>query len=71
MQELQKSLQSSSLDFVRILVIAVNTRKTKYMEVGCHRRIMESEHITVDSNAYEKVKNLKYLSGLLTNQNSI
>jgi hypothetical protein len=32
---------------------------------------METEHIAVGSNSYEKVKTFKYLGSLLTNQNSI
>ena len=30
-----------------------------------------NEHIRIGSNSYEKVKNVKYLRSLLTNQNSI
>jgi hypothetical protein len=36
--------------------LAVNTEKTKYMEVGCRRGMMENEHIRIDSSSYEKVK---------------
>ena len=41
------------------------------MEVGRHRDMMLNEHITVDSNSYEKVKTFKHLGPLLTNQISI
>jgi hypothetical protein len=41
--------------------LAVNTGKTKYMEVRRHRGIMANEHITVGSNSYEKVKTFKSL----------
>ena len=51
--------------------LAVNTRKTKFMKVGYHRGMIANQHITVDSNSHEKVKTFKYLSSLLTNQNSI
>ena len=40
--------------------LAVNVRKTYYMEVGRHRGMTLNEHITVDSNSYEKVKTFKY-----------
>jgi hypothetical protein len=51
--------------------LAVNTRKSKYMEIGCNQGIIANEHITISSNSYEKVKTFKYLGSLLTNQNSI
>ena len=51
--------------------LAVNTGKTKFMEIGLHKDMMANEHITIGSNSYEKVKNSKYLSSLLTNQNSV
>ena len=41
------------------------------MGVGHLQSIVANEHITVGSNSYEKVKSFKYLSSLLTNQNSI
>ena len=34
--------------------LAVNTGKTKYMELGCRRDIMANEHIAVGITAYEK-----------------
>ena len=51
--------------------LAVNSGKTKYMEIGRHRGMMTNEHMTVGSNSYEKVETFKYLGSLLTNQNSI
>ena len=51
--------------------LAVNTGRTKYMEVGRHRGLFAKEHITVGSNSYEKVKTFKYSRSLLTNQNPI
>ena len=51
--------------------LAVNTRKTKCMEVGRHRSMMANMHITIGSNPYGKVKTFKYLDSLLTNENSI
>ena len=41
--------------------LAVNTRKTKYMEIGYHAGTMANEHIMLDSNSYEKVGTFKYL----------
>ena len=38
--------------------LAVNTRKTKYMDIGRHRGMILNEHIRIGSNSYEKVKNL-------------
>ena len=43
----------------------------QYMEIGRHRDMIASEHISVGSNSYEKVKTFKYLGTLVTNQNSI
>ena len=36
--------------------LAVNTWKTKYMEIGRHRGMIANDHIPVDSNFYQKVK---------------
>ena len=41
--------------------LAVNTGKTKYMEIGCNQGMIVNDHIRIGSNSYEKV----------TNQNSI
>ena len=43
----------------------------KYMEIERHRGTIANEHITIGSSSYEKVKNVKYLGSLGTNQNSI
>ena len=51
--------------------LAVNTGKTKYMEIGHHRVMIANKHIRIGSNCFEKVKTFKYLGSLLTNQNSI
>jgi hypothetical protein len=51
--------------------LAVNTGKTKYVEVGRCRGMVANEHIVSASNSYEKVKTFKYLDSLLANQNSI
>ena len=39
--------------------LAVNTGKTKYLEIGRHRRIKVNENITVGGNSYEKVKTFR------------
>ena len=41
------------------------------MEIGRHRGVIANEHIRIGSNSYEKVKTLKHLGSLVTNQNSI
>ena len=51
--------------------LAVNTGKTKYMEIERHRGMIANEHISIGINSYEKVKTFKYLGSLVTNQNSI
>ena len=38
--------------------LAVNTGKTKYMEIGCHRGIISNEHIKIGSNSCKKSKTL-------------
>ena len=38
--------------------LAVNIRKTKYMEIGRHPGIIANAHITIGSNSYEKMKTL-------------
>ena len=47
--------------------LAVNTRKTKYMEIGCHRGVIANAHIKIGSISYEKVKTFidksKFYSG--------
>ena len=39
--------------------LAVNTRKTKYMEAGRHPGMTENEHIRIGSNSFGKVNNFK------------
>ena len=51
--------------------LAVNTRKTKYMEIGRNRSMIENAHIKIGSNSYEKGRTFKYLGSLLANQNYI
>jgi hypothetical protein len=41
--------------------LAVNTGKTKYMEMGRHRGMIANAHIKIGSNSYEKVRTFKYL----------
>ena len=41
------------------------------MEIGRNRGMIANAHIKIGSNSYEKVKKLKYLGSLVTNQNSI
>ena len=59
------------INIISISNLAVNTGKTKYMEIGRHRGMLANAHIKIGSNSYEKVKAFKYLGSLLTNQNSI
>ena len=47
--------------------LAVNTGKTKYMEIGRNRNTIANEHIMIGSNSYEKVKSFKYLGSLVKN----
>ena len=51
--------------------LAINTGKTKYVEVGCHPGVMTNENINTGTNTYEKLKTFKYLGSLLTNEDSI
>ena len=50
------------------ICLVINTGKTKYMEAGCHPGMLVNEHITVDSNSYEKVKIFKHFGSLLRNE---
>ena len=54
------------LNTCKDIALAVKTGKTKY-----NKGMMANEHITVGSNSYEKIKTLKYLDSLLTDQNPI
>ena len=40
--------------------VAVNTGKTKCMEIGRHRGMRANAHIKIGSNSYEKVETFKY-----------
>ena len=59
------------LNACKDISLAVNTRKTKYMEVGRHLVLMANEHITVGSNSHDEAKAFKYFESLLMNRNSI
>ena len=59
------------LNACKDISLAVNTRKSKYMEIGRYRGMIANEHIKIGNNSYEKVKTFKYLGSLLKNQNSI
>ena len=48
---------------VKDIGLAVNTGKTKNMEIRRHRGMRANEHI--GSNSYEKVKTFKFLVSLL------
>ena len=41
--------------------LAVNTGKTKYMEIGRHPGMIANAYIKIGSDSYEKVKFFKYL----------
>ena len=43
----------------KVIGLAVNTRKTKYVEIGGHRGMIANEHIKIASNSYDKVKILR------------
>ena len=49
--------------------LAVNTWKTKYMEVGRRHGMMANENIRIFSKSYETVKKINWLGSLLTNKN--
>jgi len=51
--------------------LALNAGKTKCMEEKHRRCLMANENIPVGNNSNEKVKTVKYLWSLLTNQNSV
>ena len=42
------------LNVCKDIGLAVNTNKTKYMEIGGHRGVIANEHIRIGSNSYEK-----------------
>ena len=41
--------------------LAVNTGKTKYMEIEGHRGMIANGHITIENNSHEKVKTFNNL----------
>ena len=47
--------------FVKDIGLAVNTGKSKDMEIVHHRGMIANEHIRIVSNSYEKVKTFKCL----------
>ena len=49
--------------------LALNTGKTKYIEIGRHRGMIANEHIRIGSNSDEKVRTFNYL-GCLSKFNS-
>ena len=52
-------------------LLATNTWKTRYMEVGHLRSMIANEYSIVGINSYEQVKTFTFLSSLITYQNSI
>ena len=38
--------------------LAINSGKTKYMEIGRHRGVIANEHIAIGGNSYKKAKSL-------------
>ena len=42
------------LNACKDIVLAVNTGKTKYMEIGCNRGMTTNEHIAIGSNSNQK-----------------
>ena len=55
------------LNVCKDIGLAVNTRKTKYMEVGFHRGMIANAHIKIGNNSYEKVETFNYLRSSSTN----
>ena len=53
---------------IKDIGLAVNTRKTKYMEIGRLRGLLANEHMRIGSKTYEKAKTFGFL---LTNQHFI
>ena len=49
------------LNVCKDIGLAVNTGKTKYMEIGRNRGVIANAHIKIGSNSYEKVETFKYL----------
>ena len=44
------------LNAYKNIVLAVNTGKTKYMEIGRHRCVIANENMRIGSSSYEKLK---------------
>ena len=58
-----KSKLHNVIRFVQVegdIGLAINTWKTKYMEIGRQRGMIANEHTKIGSNSYEKVKTFKY-----------
>ena len=56
------------LNAYKDICLAVNTGKTKYMEIGRQQGVIANAHIKIGSKSYVKGK---YLGFLWTNQNYI
>ena len=56
------------LNACKVIDLAVNTEKTRYMEIGRNRGVIANEHIKIGSNSYEKVETIEYLGSLLTSK---
>ena len=61
-------MQKVLLNACKDIDLAVNTGKTKYMEIGRHQGMIANEHIRIGTNSYEEVKIFKYLGPLETNK---
>ena len=46
------------LNACKDIVLAVNTGKTKFMEIGRHRGMIANAHLKIGSNSYENWKRL-------------
>ena len=47
------------LNACNVIGLAMNTGKTKYMEIGGKRRMIANAHFKIGSNSYEKVETFK------------
>jgi hypothetical protein len=59
------------LDARKEIGLEVNSEKTKYMFMSCHRTAGKSNNIKVANKSFEKVAKLKYLEATLMDQNCI
>ena len=57
--ELFHGVHGLKLNACKDIGLTVNTRKTKYMEIGRHQGIIANAHIKIGSNSYEKVETFK------------